>query len=56
MAFQFQAVAALSPLLMEAFGIGLADAAGDAGMAILAGAGMSFAAAVCLLFFRRATV
>ncbi|PXW72517.1 putative MFS family arabinose efflux permease [Loktanella sp. PT4BL] len=38
------------------FGGGLADAAGDAGMAILAGAGMSFAAAVCLLFFRRATV
>ncbi|SIT91297.1 hypothetical protein SAMN05421665_3311 [Yoonia rosea] len=114
MAFQFQAVAALSPLLMEAFSIGLADigfliglyfapgilfalGAGpamtlpgdvltpksrslgvgvfftisyvvmmvgprlggglaDAGMMIIAGAVMSFAAAVCLLFFSRATV
>lgn len=38
------------------FGGGLAEAAGDAGMAILAGAGMSLAAALCLLLFRRATV
>lgn len=38
------------------FGGGLAEAAGDAGMAILAGAGMSLAAAMCLLLFRRATV
>ena len=37
-------------------GGGLADAAGDAGMAILTGAGMSLAAAVSLLLFRRATI
>jgi predicted MFS family arabinose efflux permease len=52
----FFTIYSVAMMVGPSLGSGLSEPAGDAGMAILTGAGMSLATALSLLLFRRATI